>query len=180
MERDEVDDEDVSSPGGDHVEVSQCRPGSPVDRAGLHCFDPEVVGEHQGEDCDALIVVAPRHGPADVAGHDGNEAGSEESGALRPEFLGEEVGGDGRQSGEERSQEDADVSDVDRDVEEAQHVVDGAGGEHEAGVDSSAHDPAQGVPGSLVKPVEEIIVAVLHHVGRRPVVEPGNITILSR
>ena len=180
MEGDEVDDEDVSSPGRDHVEIGQSSPGSPVNWAGLHCLDPEVVGEHEGEDSDALIVVAPRHGPADVAGHDGNEAGSEEPRALRPEFLGQEVGGDRRQSREERSQEDTDVSDVNRDVEEAQHVMNGAGGDHQAGVDSPTYDPAQRVPGSLVKPVEEIIISVLHHVGRCPVVEPGNGSILSR
>ncbi len=36
VERDDVDEEDVSAPGGDHVEVGQGAEGSPVDVARLH------------------------------------------------------------------------------------------------------------------------------------------------
>ncbi len=33
--------------------------------------------------------------------------------------------------------------------------------------------PAEGVPGPAVEPVEEVVEAVLDHVGRGTVVEPG-------
>ena len=45
MERDEVDDEDVPAPGGDHVEVGESAPSGPIHRAGLHCLDPQVIPE---------------------------------------------------------------------------------------------------------------------------------------
>ena len=57
----QVDDKDVASPGRDHVEVGQSCPGGPVDGAGLDGLDPQVVGEHEGEDGDALVVVGSGH-----------------------------------------------------------------------------------------------------------------------
>lgn len=102
MERDEVDDEDVPAPGGDHVEVAERAPQRPVHRAGLDRLDPQVVREHEGEDGDALVVVGAGHRAGDVPGDDGDEAGGEEAGALRPKLLRQEVGGDGGQATGER------------------------------------------------------------------------------
>merc|ERR1712059_83122 len=42
-----------------------------------------------------------------------------------------------------------------------------------AGVHSAPHDPAQGVPGTVVKPVKEVVETMLDHVGCRTVVKPG-------
>ena len=39
----------------------------------------------------------------------------------------------------------------------------------------SPNDPAQRVPGSLIKPVEEIVESLLHHVMRGAVVKPAKI-----
>ena len=75
-------------------------------------------------------------------------------------------------SPEDGRQEDADVADVDGDVEQVQDVVDESRGQHQSGVDGAAHDPTQRVPGALVEPVEEVVEAMLHHVRRGPVVEP--------
>ena len=38
------------------------------------------------------------------------------------------------------------IPDVDRDVKQGENVVDGSGGDHEAGVDRPAHDTTQRVP----------------------------------
>ena len=40
MHGDEVDEEDVSAPRGDHVEVGHGAEGRPVDVASLHTLDP--------------------------------------------------------------------------------------------------------------------------------------------
>ena len=50
--------------------------------------------------------------------------------------------------------------------------MDGARGDHEPRVDGATHNPAQRVPRPLVKPVEKVVEAVLHHVRCRSVVEP--------
>ena len=57
MKWDHVDKKDISSPGTDHVEVSNRAETSPVDIASLDTLDPEVVGEEHAEDGDALIVI---------------------------------------------------------------------------------------------------------------------------
>lgn len=54
---------------------------------------PQIIGEHEREDGDALIVVAPGHRATDVAGHHGDETRSEQPCPGRPHFFGEEVGG---------------------------------------------------------------------------------------
>ena len=47
------------------------------------------------------------------------------------ELLGEVVGHDGREGRKERSQKDADVADVDGDVEEVEGMVQGCRGDHQ-------------------------------------------------
>ena len=102
-----------------HVEVGKGSHRSPIHRSGLDGLDPEIVGEHKGEDSDTLIVVRSSHWSGDVAGHDCDEASSKETGAARPQLLGEEVGGDGGQATEEWGQEHANVADVGRNVLES-------------------------------------------------------------
>ena len=149
-----------------HVKIGKRGPSGPVHGSGLDGFDPQVVGEHEGEDGDAFVVVGSCHGSGDVPGHDGDEAGREESGPARPKLLGEQVGGDGREAAEQRRQEDADVSDVGGNVEVGEDVVDRPGRDHESGVDRSTDDPTQGVPGAVVEPVEEVVEAILDHISR--------------
>ena len=72
MEGYEVDEKDVSAPGGDHVEIRQWAEGRPVDRAGFDGLDPEVVGEEHAENGDPFIVVRASHRPTDVAWHNGD------------------------------------------------------------------------------------------------------------
>ena len=63
MEGNDVDEEDISAPGGDHVEVGQRAEGRPVHVARLHRLDPEVVGEQHTEDGNALVIIGPGHRP---------------------------------------------------------------------------------------------------------------------
>lgn len=57
VEREEVDDEDVASPGGDHVEVAERGGERPGEGPGVDCAHEEVEGEQQREDGDTLVVV---------------------------------------------------------------------------------------------------------------------------
>ena len=95
---------------------------------------PEVVGELQGEDGDALVVEGAGHRAGDVAGDDGDEAGGQQAGALAPQLLGQQVGGDGGEAAEYGRQEHAHVPDVHRDVKQVENVVDEARRHHQARV----------------------------------------------
>lgn len=55
----------------------------------------------------------------------------------------------------------------------------GARCDHEAGVNSTPYDTTQRVPRSLVKPIQEIVESMLHHIGCRTVVEPETRTYQS-
>ena len=57
----------------------------------------------------------------------------------------------GCQTGEGWRKHDADVSDVDRDIEEVQSIVDDARGDHQARIDCSANDTTERVPCGLRK-----------------------------
>lgn len=96
------------------------------------CTYPEIVGELQGEDGDALIVKGASNGAGNIAGDDGDEAGRQQPCALVPQLAGQQEGGDGGETAEHGCQKDAHVPDVDRDVQEVQNVVDEAGGDHQA------------------------------------------------
>lgn len=91
---------------------------------------PEIVGELQGEDGDALVVKRTCNRAGDVARDDGDEAGRQQPCTLVPQLPCQEEGGDGRQTAEHRCQEDTHITDVDGDVEQVEHVVDEARSHH--------------------------------------------------
>eukprot|EP00053_Salpingoeca_punica_P010929 m.97584 g.97584 ORF g.97584 m.97584 type:complete len:573 (+) comp15536_c0_seq2:800-2518(+) len=171
VQRNEVDQEDIATPGGDHVKVGHGADGRPAERAGLDSLDPEVVRVDHAEDGNGLVIIGTRHRARNVAGHNGNEAGSHEAGAPVLQLLGDQVGDDGGERGEERGEEDADVADVHGHVDVVHEVEDERGGDHEARVDGAADDAAERVPGAVVKPVVEVVEALLHQVLRGAVVE---------
>lgn len=82
MEWDEIDEEDVAAPAGDHVEVRKCRASGPEHRSGLHRLDPEVVGEQHAEDRNAFVVVGASNRAGNVARHDGDETSGDQTCAF--------------------------------------------------------------------------------------------------
>ncbi len=78
---------------------------------------------------------------------------------------------------EYRRQEDANISNVNGNVQGMQDVVDGPRGNHQTGINRATNNPAKRIPGTLVKPVEEVVVSMLHHVSRGSVVEPERKTL---
>lgn len=73
-------------------------------------------------------------------------------------FFSEEVSGDCREAREEWSKEDANVSDIDRDVEKVEDFPNSGRGHHQAGIQSAARDATQGIPSRCVKPVPKFLV----------------------
>ena len=73
-----------------------------------------------------------------IALTNGDEAGGKEPRPLTPDFLGEEVDGQSGHAAEDGGQEDADVADVQRNVQQMEEPVDGAGSDHQPGVHLSA------------------------------------------
>jgi hypothetical protein len=197
VQRQQVGDEDVSTPGRDHVSVEQRSHCAPEHGAELDRLDPQVEGEDEQEDGNGLVVVAAGHGARDVAGCDAHESGGEEAGRgrrnhLRRQEIGRECG-EAREGGRE---EDANVANVDGHGEGAQEVVDGAARHHQARVESAASDSSERVPCScssasacgilppssraegggsitVIEPVPELVEAVLDEVLCRAEIEPG-------
>ena len=52
-------------------------------------------------------------------------------------------------------------------------MVDGTGSDHETWVDGSSNDPTKGVPGSVIKPIVEIVEALFCEVLCCTVIEVG-------
>lgn len=84
---------------------------------------PEVVGELQGENGNALIIERAGHGAGDVAGYDGDETCRQQPRTLIPQLSCQQEGGDGGQAAEDGRQEHANVSDVNGHMEQIQYVV---------------------------------------------------------
>ena len=133
---------------------------------------PKIISEHKSEDSNALVIIRTSDGSANISRHDTNEGSGEETSALTPQLLGEQVCSNGGKAAKEGRQEDANLSNVHGDVKRVEYPVDGARRDHEARVDRAADDAPQWVPGALVEPVEEVVEAVRHHVIGRAVVEP--------
>ena len=147
MQRQQVGDEDVSTPRADHVSIEQRRQGTPHDTADFYRLNPEIKGEDEQEDGNRLVVVAPGHATRDVTGCNAHEDGCEETCGGRVAHLGgQEICGERGQAREGRGEEDADVSNIDWEGKHAKEVVDGARRDHEAGIERSACDTTEGVP----------------------------------
>lgn len=58
--------------------------------------------------------------------------------------------------------------------------MDASGCDHETRVNGASNDPPQGVPRSLIEPIQKIVKSMFDHVGRGSVVEPENEVTFSR
>lgn len=82
MQRDEVDDEDVATPRGNHVEVCQRAQRRVQQRSGLDTLDPQEVGQDQREDSNTLVIERASDGTRDVTGHNRDRSGSQQASRL--------------------------------------------------------------------------------------------------
>lgn len=100
---DDVDDERISTPWGDHVEVSESRAYWPQDAAGVTSFDENVESEDEGKDGDTFVIVRSSDGSGHVTGNQTDEkSGKQASAVLFGDFTGQQVGGNGWERGKNR------------------------------------------------------------------------------
>ena len=84
------------------------------------------------------------------------------------EFFGKLIRNERGKRRKERRQEDADVPDVDGDVEEVKDVIDGGRRHHQAGINSAADDTTQRIPSAIVEPIVELVKPFLRQETSRP------------
>lgn len=147
MQRQQVSDEDVSTPRRHHVSVEQGRQSAPEHGSVLDRLDPQEKGKDKQEDGNGLVVVTSCDGSRNVAGRDAHEGGREQTSRGRRDHLGcQEIRGERREAREGGCQEDTYVANVDGEGESAEEVVDDTAGNHQSGVESTARHSAQRVP----------------------------------
>lgn len=79
VERDQVRDENISTPRRHHVSIEQCSQSSPHNRAVLDSLDPEVEGKDQEKDRNGFVVVASGDRPGDVTRGDSHKSSSKKA-----------------------------------------------------------------------------------------------------
>jgi hypothetical protein len=79
VQRQQVGNEDVSTPCADHVSVEESCQTSPHNASNLDGLDPEVEGEDQEENGDGFVVVASSDGTRDVTRCNAHEDSREQT-----------------------------------------------------------------------------------------------------
>lgn len=135
MQRNETGDKSITTPGGNHVAVSESAKGAPENRAQFQSLDPEIEGYDEKENGNGLIIVGTGDRARDITRGDPHKGGGEKAGRRGGSHLiGQEIGSICRQTRECRGQQDTDVSNINRDSEESEDVVDDTAGDHETWV----------------------------------------------
>jgi hypothetical protein len=80
VQGEQVGDEDITTPGRDHVSVEQGGKGTPHDRTLLDTLDPEIEGEDEQEDGNGLVVVTACNRTRNVTRGNAHEDGGQETG----------------------------------------------------------------------------------------------------
>lgn len=78
------------------------------------------------------------------------------------------------ESPESGSKKDANVSDMHRDVQSVQQIMDAARRDHKSRVYSTANNATERVPGPLIEPIQEVVETILDHVRCSSIIEPAN------
>lgn len=66
----------------------------------------------------------------------------------------------------------ADFPDMNLDVQRIQYEMNGAGRNHQAGINGAADDTSQRIPSAFVEPIQKRIKSILDHVMSRSIIEP--------
>lgn len=73
VQREQVCNENVSTPCADHVTVEESRQASPHNASNLDGLDPQVEGEDQEENGNGFVVVAAGDGSRDISRRNAHE-----------------------------------------------------------------------------------------------------------
>lgn len=173
MDSDQVIDKGVTTPRCGHPVVGKSTQSSPHNGALLDGLDPEEESEDQQEDGDGLVVVAAGDGSRDVTWGNAHEGSGQETGRVGGgQLIGQPVGREGSEARETGGEKDTDISNVDGNGQKTEEVVDDSAGDHETGVEGTASNTTEGVPGAVVKPIPEAIESIGDQVLGSPEVEP--------
>lgn len=173
MDGKQAGDKSVSTPRGYHVTVEERTHGAPEHGTLLQGLDPQEESEDQEEDGNGLVVVTSSHGARDVTRGYAHEHGGEKTSRGRGgHLIGEQVGGNGRQARKRWCEKDANVSNINRNREELEEVVNNTAGDHESGVQGSSGNPTKRMPSTVVEPVPELLKAIGDEILCSPEVEP--------
>lgn len=66
MQRDQVDNENVTSPCTNHVKVGKGANGRPEEGSSVNSLHPRGIGEDQREDGNTFVIEGAGHGTGDV------------------------------------------------------------------------------------------------------------------
>ena len=93
MQRQQVRNEDISTPRRYHVSVEQGGQRAPEHGTFFDGLDPEEKGEDKQEDGDCLVIVASGNRTRNIAGCNTHKSSSKQaSGGRSDHFRGQEVG----------------------------------------------------------------------------------------
>mmetsp|Transcript_48721 Transcript_48721/g.130413 ORF Transcript_48721/g.130413 Transcript_48721/m.130413 type:complete len:290 (+) Transcript_48721:742-1611(+) len=114
MHADHVQDENVTTPGRDHVAVGDAREQPKRPRAGgPHGAQPEPERSAYGSDCDGLVVKLAAHRAHEVRGDDGHDSGGHEACVHTPgDLVRQEARGSRRDGAEPWRHHATDVVDA--------------------------------------------------------------------
>lgn len=98
VKRDDVDDENVTSPSGNHVKVRQSASNGPEDGTSANSARPEEESEHQSENGNRFVIERTSNRARNIARNNSHETSSSQSssGGVM-DLLSEEVGGQASQ-----------------------------------------------------------------------------------
>ena len=132
VDGEQVDDERVAAPGGDHVEVRERERGGPRQGPRFQGFDVEPEHGHQRKDGHPFIVKGAGDRPGHVRRHDRHERGRDEARAAALDLAHERKRRERGERGEEGRGEHAHLLHSDGEVKGVQGAVHEAGGPDEA------------------------------------------------
>lgn len=170
---DYVDDETISAPSSDHIEILQGACNSPQNGSCVHSSNPEEECVDESSDRDCLIIVRASNTSRDVRWHNGDEESSKEAGVDSVcALFRQEEGRHGGESSKHRSQEDTYVPDIKWEGEEVKCPFDESRGDHDPWENGSTNDSAKWVPRLTVIPIPKVVKAFIVEVLGGPVIEP--------
>ena len=174
VDGDDVNDKHITSPRGDHVEITQSTASRDEKRASVHRLHPQIESEDQSENGHSLIIVRSSDRTGNVRGNHAHERSGEQRGVGTTSSLeGQQITHHSRSSSENRGDENRHVAHLDGEVQHVQDLMEEIRSSHQTRIGSSPNNTTKRIPGAIIHPVEELIGSGPSQELGSTVVEPG-------